>query len=1294
MEYSIELLTRNLERRIVLFDPDERVLPDRQFIDKSTLWNPEHFLSKVILAGEISVIKTDELPAIVQEFEAKHNLTVSLDSLYDKFWLRSVMGYVEIPTTILYAVSRFEDIKDHIKELTFLKQISITDDLKVSKELFDEKLVKFSVSEKIQIDFNADQLKYFINKEGDMYKLSHPAYYEHFVDFEKDFIFLNHLKAKMSYGNQPICLIEKKKFFEVWTSHKAEYPRTPEVDELIKERVLENHSGMFQVTGRDYWEYFGNQSASALLEAFGEDSDFEKWTMSMLTQGWMRDFHLFIFSENKRQQLLEFLVKKIIDDSDLVPFGHEISKARLDCTRDLVSLKPQAFFNPSLVMDAKDSLYERQYKMDRIAEDSNSNLLTIQDSRDNVSLIIRIVLANDGYYHNTDYYFTKRLLDIGLERPFVLYTVCENMIRNFYQLIPSLLNDLKYSVLGLYLIGQVRVSAKLIATTKEETRAKEEVLTGLWADSYEIFCQKISRDLLRPVADPVMVGTAVYECLLLLTRWKFELNRHGHKYQKQFWASDHLTVSVEKLYALFLSSSESHSISELIYARIESIVPENRVNGVVALPIVKLDLFATFIRFVKQQEFLKKAIKSFGNLVDETFNKPYISFTTKPILGSHKQLTNTRWGRTLPILKNHISLNLLLIKPEFSIPADALKKNIESSDLLRYNESIRFQVERIRAYFLFISHTYREISSLDLDRSILKIFEIFYADLIERFSYDNFSSDQINILHTDFESGYGLDRPKLLPEVVYDLNSFKDSDGRKKIIEVFANRLSFNQLIEVWYFLSSEGDKKLLVNKIKAIGLERLLKESRWLPDIELALRIIGWSNLFENELTSVVQKLQTSKNKNFNAIIFQLQLYEFYHKNDYLAIRSLEIPTDRDFGASSEDFLAEKRLMEALVLYRLKQYDNALSILRQLNSRRKKLVYSLNIFASMLGKGEEEANLSDKYSLVREALSYWKDEKKTLKLEDFDELGVVSWFNELTAYNIIEKYEEFDSTYSQIAAPYKLTSLLLRVRIDNLAKQGRETEIDQLLLVANDYHRQHDGRLPEFLIALNNEATSPAQIKRLQTSFLQILAKSPKDLIQIIPEKINPSKDTLSTFLTSEIEYCLLEMLKRIRSITEIKKETKFNDLFASVLQARISMLDWIIKDNSTANKSGNGPDSGERDIVIQSNKEEIAIIECLHVNGRSKKYVWDHLTKIFEYSSLSLPKFVIFYYKGSQPNFKKSWDKYKKEVFPKTPFKPQFAPKSKSITKLRSPSRNMFVGKSVHHEEDLIHVYINLSI
>lgn len=1303
MDYNAELLLRNLERRISLFEPEEKVPPDRNFIDTNIGWNPSYFFEKVLLAGEISVVRTKELQQIVNDFEQGHNFKVSLSNLYSKFWLRDILGLVEISTTIRHAVSRFEEIRDRIDELRFLRQLPVKEDLKISLDLFNDELKKFNALKQRSIEFGNSEIKYFVSKEKDILKLSHPAYYEHFIDFEDEFIFLSYLKSKMTYGNQPICLLAKDEFMRIWKTHKDEFISTPEINELEQLRVVEKYNeGKFQVTARDYWAYFGNQTATSLFNRLAKTNELNRWADLMFSQGWMRDFRLFIGGLNPRQQLLDFLLSKVGSDSDLEPFTDEIAKARLDCTRDLISLNPSTFFNPSLLLEASDSLYQRSYKMDRIAEESNSNLVVIQDSRNNVDILIRLILANDRFHRETQFYYTKQLLNLGFKKPYVLYRVCEYLQGDFYKLLPELIHDLNYSLVALYLVGQLKVPTKLVPSLKDEITAKEEVLLTLWADSFEIFYQRLSNELLRSNYDAVLIGNIICEYFHLVTRWKFETSRHGFKYQKQFWGSSSLDESMDRLYNLKSSTTNSSKIYSTILDRIESISLETRANSVVTLPSVKLDMMARFIRWtdkaplpeMDRTELLTKAIASFGSALRDSFNKPYSTYKSKPLFGVHKQLNQFHWGKVCVVLHDHNSIDKLLFKLDLVIPNMTSKSNGKSNDQIRNDDSTRFQAERVRTYFFLISKIYREVVSKYKDRTLIKPIEAFYAGLINRFTVDKFATGQINVLHTDFEYSYGFDRLRLLPEIVYDLNCFTDSDLRVQTIKALGDRLAFNQLVEVWYYLSSEGDKKALLDQISTIGLERLLTESRWLPDIELTLRILGWSNLFQSEMTTVIEKLQNSKGKKFTTIIFQLRLYKLYHNNDLEGIRNLIVPEANGLEISAKDFLAEKSLMEALVFHRLKKYDNAIEILKRLNQRNQKLVYSLNIFAGLIGKGEDEKNPDARNSLINDALEYWEKEKATLNIDDSDELGVVAWYNELTAFDLVKRYDDFEALFRKIPAAYKMTSLLLHARVTNLIRQGRDVEADQLLLVATDYHRQHDGSLPEFLVELNSQATSPAQITRLQNSYLQILGKSPSDLIKIIPDKINHSKETLTAFLTNEIEYCLLELIKRVRSITEIKKETKYNDLFTSILQARISLLDWVAKDNSNANKSSKGPNPGERDIVIQSNRSEIAVIECLHFNGRSKKYIWDHLTKVLNYSSLTIPRFMVCYYKGSQTSFKNSWNKYKKEVFPRTPFKSDFKPKPNSIKNLEANSPNVLIGKSTHKNYELVHLFINLKI
>jgi hypothetical protein len=1304
MDYNAELLLRNLERRISLFEPEEKVPPDRNFIDTNIGWNPSYFFEKILLAGEISVVRTKELQQIVNDFEEGHNFKVSLANLYSKFWLRDILGLVEIPTTIRYAVSRFEEVKDRIDELRFLRQLPVKEDLKISLHSFNDELKKFNALEKRSIEFDNSEIKYFVSNEKDILKLSHPAYYEHFIDFENEFTFLSYLKSKMTYGNRPTFLLVKDEFIRIWKTHKDEFISTPEINELEQLRVVEKYDeDKFQVTAHDYWAYFGNQTASSLFITLAKTDELDRWADLMFSQGWMRDFRLFIGGLNPRQQLLDFILSKIRNDSDLEPFTDEIPKARLDCTRDLISLKPNTFFNPSLSLEAIDSLYQRSYKMDRIAEESNSNLLMIQDSRNNVDILIRFILANDGFHRETQFYYTKQLLSLGFKKPYVSYTVCEYLQRDFFKLLPQLIHDLNYSPVALYLVGQLKVPTKLVPSLKDEIAAKEEVLQTLWDDSFEIFYQRLSNELLSSNYDTVLVGNIIYEYFHLVTRWKFETHRHGFKYQKQFWESSKLEESMDRLYNLKAVSINPSKIYSTILDKIESISLEKRANGVITLPSVKLDMMARFIRWTDKAplqekdrtELLAKAIASFGSTLNSSFNKPYNTYKSKPIFGVHKQLNQFHWGKVCVVLRDHNLIDKLLFKLDLVIPDRTSKSNGKNNDLIRYDDSVRFQTERVRTYFFLISKIYREIIGTHKDRTLIKQIEAFYADLVNRFTVDKFATDQINVLHTDFEYSYGFDRLRLLPEIVYDLNCFIDSDLRVQAIKALGDRLAFNQLVEVWYYLSSEGDKKALLNQISTIALERLLTESRWLPDIELTLRILGWSNLFQSEMTTVIEKLQNSKSKKFTAIIFQLRLYKLYHNNDLEGIRNLIVPEANGVEISAKDFLTEKNLMEALVFHRLKKYDNAIEILKGLNQRNQKLVYALNIFAGLIGKGEHEKNPDTRNSLINDALSYWEKEKATLNIDDSDELGVVAWYNELTAFDLVKRYDEFETLFRKIPAAYKMTSLLLHARVSNLIRQGRDVESDQLLLVATDYHRQHDGSLPEFLVELTSQATSPTQITRLQISYLQILGKSPTDLIKIIPDKINPSKESLASFLTNEIQYCLLELVKRVRSISDIKKETKYNDLFATILQARISMVDWVVKDNSTGNKSGKGPDPGERDIVIQSNGQEIAIVECLHINGRSKKYICEHVNKLFEYSSLKIPRFIICYYKGKHPNFKNSWLTYKNQTFLKMIFKDDYIPRPKSIKAIASNSNAIFMGRSAHKgNHELIHIFVNLHL
>jgi hypothetical protein len=300
-----------------------------------------------------------------------------------------------------------------------------------------------------------------------------------------------------------------------------------------------------------------------------------------------------------------------------------------------------------------------------------------------------------------------------------------------------------------------------------------------------------------------------------------------------------------------------------------------------------------------------------------------------------------------------------------------------------------------------------------------------------------------------------------------------------------------------------------------------------------------------------------------------------------------------------------------------------------------------------------------------------------------------------LLAYQILERHNDFDAVYGTLTQAEKMISDFLLIRVKNLLKRSRESEANDLYRAATQYHSAFEIIRPIFLDEINTLLTSPARLNRLASYYLQILDQRPEEIIKIVPISINPKRENLIDFISYEVEYCLLELIKRVRSLSETSKETKYNDLLASMLQARIVMYNWVVKDNSIGNKSGGGTEPGERDLIIAHNHIDICVLECLHVFDRADHFIQSHIAKVFTYSQTKMPKFVVGYFRGATDDFFTTWKYYKETLFPTTIFEPLYKPVKLSIDEIATNSDGLLKGKSYHGDgHELIHIFINLNL
>lgn len=111
--------------------------------------------------------------------------------------------------------------------------------------------------------------------------------------------------------------------------------------------------------------------------------------------------------------------------------------------------------------------------------------------------------------------------------------------------------------------------------------------------------------------------------------------------------------------------------------------------------------------------------------------------------------------------------------------------------------------------------------------------------------------------------------------------------------------------------------------------------------------------------------------------------------------------------------------------------------------------------------------------------------------------------------------------------------------------------------------------------------------------------------------EDENMNCDDLECKLYNDIIFCC----ERVQAGYKLKdmKENDINDRIRDLLNAKI----YTAKDQTRQGTSSGGKDAGNLDILVEINKQPIALVEALKLDSVQRKYISDHIDKIFRYDT-----------------------------------------------------------------------------
>lgn len=205
------------------------------------LWNAPALFGKIVLQSKFNnYLKTVEyFEKFVADYNKNNSDTIDLNGLFQKQWLRSILGFVHIPPAVRSVVFDYEKYKDYKYELLLLRQLGQNhSNAETTLSEYEKALSDFE--ERHNKIINEDWLKQTkrITNTNGIIKIAPVDYYFVLWDNWEVFAFLYDFRESKDDKSSRYLTMDKPIFENIYNAHKANFKHTPSIEEFIDDKTI------------------------------------------------------------------------------------------------------------------------------------------------------------------------------------------------------------------------------------------------------------------------------------------------------------------------------------------------------------------------------------------------------------------------------------------------------------------------------------------------------------------------------------------------------------------------------------------------------------------------------------------------------------------------------------------------------------------------------------------------------------------------------------------------------------------------------------------------------------------------------------------------------------------------------------------------------------------------------------------------------------------------------------------------------------------------------------------------
>ena len=1232
-------------------------------IIKNTQWGASFLLSEILFyAKKEPKFSNQDLSKFHKKYEERNKIHIELFQLIDKQWIRDVNREIRLPNLITRALWCFRK-EDQNKPIEFPKYIAE----------------------------NIDTFK-----------------------------FLYALHNTIGYSDSRKMLIEKDQLTEIVNRHKSYYSSTPIFDELLFELDIKKHNDKYKIEigyANDYWSAFSDEISARLWEKLlakypqkSIDSIYDEWfDKSLWCKNPCNNMHV-----DSREKLLESTWDKLISEPDLEFSDKELSKIFLDGHHiyqnwdNGIILPERHQINNQSHIELYESLHE--------FEEHFYDAVYCQEIRTDISFLIRLIIENDKVYYEkkTPYYKTKKLFEISLEKPFIFCESLQLLKRNHLYILPYLLTQNGLFFVVFDALSNLDILDILLDDNKDYIQqSRQKQITKILLESISIYLQEV----ISHRVDNFEIANNI-TCILHFTLKKLFSNVNTNSYNSSLREKEEYKRRFHEILNRITSFESSiarnffDDIYPSLFSCIEKITRPLQIHAVIhGIYFPKYYLISELLKNEKissdnNKELLQLFINSLKKEIEldiiEVQDYWYDKKEQKAVSWSDNQYGYELidWAEIFLLAEKYSIVDDLLESFKAHCKTNGFKEETKEWNLVHdWNRSQTYKLRLLMrilliayskinengAYYENVGFNIKEVQNI-LERKIVYIAINSNNSNFEKAEYGIFSDsfESIPNVNTNLFSRLG------------EISNFFSQENRRKLIDSFLkSEDAFEKFMELYNLLFFEGDRQYLKEKLDNISPKKYIENAHWLPQLENALIQAMNSDVFTEqaeEILNYYEKIAETRFKNDENkrnFIYRIKLLLAYRHNNKCELLNINVPEKRSYISTfNKEVENQKTFYLSLFDLKEKNFSDALKKLKNLT------VSEPSNVEFFIRKCYVELLIADKRKETDAAEARSQYQTVLQNIHDYS-LPEKQYYNKtLLDFVMLQCYSNLDTDdsnfynlFSQLNLSQKVDEGYLKLAVQSFLKWREYHKASSIIEEARNFHILPNGAYPKFINDLEKELGTDDNIRRLQSSFQEILSLTFEDLTKIIPKRINKFTEDYREFIAYEIILAFGCVLEKVKTVQQLRDEDSYSDLLEILLNARINIFG---RDGfSSQNRSGSsatGKSIGSLDLKMTLDAKNIIIEALRWHNTNFNSELQRHLTKTFNYDSTRVAFYNVMYYE--KDDFCNDWIKFKDKLFPMLTFPKEYS-LVEDLEDLSSKLGNNSVKIAVSKHDNNLRIY-----